>query len=144
MKTSWIGVAAVFALLAGVAVWVSETHAPSAPPSRTAAGDLDMPADSESIVEQALAQVPVDSTELRNRWLDTVPGLNVSMLSAAQRERLVRVANSRRCTCGCGFTVATCRAFDATCPVSGPYVEELRDSVRRNLIPAAGLRRRPT
>ena len=61
----------------------------------------------------------------------------------AQRALFVRVANSYRCTCGCGFTLATCRAYDAQCPVSGPRVRALRDSVRAGLVSARGLRQRP-
>jgi hypothetical protein len=144
MRTSWIGILAVIALLAGVGVWITQTRpaAQTAPPPPIT-DDLAMPADSESIVEKALAQIPVDSTELKNRWMDEVKNIDVAGLTPKQRERFVQVANSRRCTCGCGFTLATCRVFDPTCPVSGPYLEELRDSVAAGRIPATGLRTAP-
>ena len=70
-------------------------------------------------------------------------GVDVAGLTPAQRALFVRVANSYRCTCGCGFTLATCRAYDAQCPVSGPRVRALRDSVRAGLVSARGLRQRP-
>src|SRR5207244_4091094 len=89
-------------------------------------------------------QIPVDSAEIKSRWTEDLRGVDLSALTAPQREILVRHANAERCTCGCGFTLAACRAFDATCPVSLPLAERLRDSVAAGLIrSAAGLRTRP-
>src|SRR5437870_3819191 len=91
---------------------------------------------SDRVVSQALGQIPgaVDSTALKTGWRDEVPGIDLDSLTAPRRELLLRVANSERCTCGCGFTLAACRTFDTTCPVSGPRVRSLRDSVVSGLI----------
>jgi hypothetical protein len=143
-RVHWVAIVVLAALVAGLGVAITQWRAAgrNAPPPAIA-----MPDTSDAVIGQALDQVPavpVDSTELKNRWLDEIPGLDVSMLTRGQHERLVRVLNSYRCTCGCGFTLATCRAYDLTCPVSGPRVEALRDSVRAGQISAQGLRQRPT
>lgn len=140
-RAPWIALVTLAVVLAGLALAYglrrAPVPAPTSPPVAT-------PADtSDAVIGQALAQAPVDSAEIKNRWMDEIQGLDVSMLTRAQRARLVAVANTRRCTCGCGFTLAACRAFDTTCPVSGPRVEALRDSVRAGRIPARGLRARP-
>jgi hypothetical protein len=98
------------------------------------------------VIDRALAQIPalVDSAELKSRWQDEVRGVDVAALDPARREIFLRAANAQRCTCGCGFTLAACRAYDLTCPVSLPRVESLFDSVRAGRIKSAeGLRERP-
>jgi len=140
-RTFWIVMVALAALVAGLATAISQWRAQRPGPAGV---EVPAPADTgESIIGQALAQIPVDSTALKNRWLDSVRGVDVAGLTPAQRALFVRVANSYRCTCGCGFTLATCRAYDAQCPVSGPRVRALRDSVRAGLVSARGLRQRP-
>ncbi len=139
-RVSWVMLIAIAALAGGLGVWLSQSRppAPAALPSLAASDDT-----SDSVIDQALGQVPVDSTELRNRWLDEVRFADLTGLSAAQADLFVRAANTRRCTCGCGFTLATCRAYDTTCPVSGGYAEALIDSVRRGLVRDRALRERP-
>ena len=72
----------------------------------------------------------LDSTELKSRWTPEVKGFDVSDLSVARREMFVAFANAQRCTCGCGYTLAGCRTYDPSCPVSEPRVRALLDSVR--------------
>jgi len=72
----------------------------------------------------------LDSTELKSRWTPEVKGFDVSDLTPARRETFVAFANAQRCTCGCGYTLAGCRTYDPSCPVSGPRVRALLDSVR--------------
>ncbi|HEY3215273.1 MAG TPA: hypothetical protein VGK93_02145 [Candidatus Eisenbacteria bacterium] len=56
----------------------------------------------------------------------------------------MQFANAERCTCGCGYTLAGCRAYDPTCEVSLPRIEGLLDSVRDGHIrEARGVRSRP-
>ncbi|NOT35672.1 MAG: hypothetical protein HOP12_16145 [Candidatus Eisenbacteria bacterium] len=97
------------------------------------------------VVERALESVaPLDSAALRARWVDEVKGLEVAMLTAPQHELLIRFANARACTCGCGFTLAGCRTYDPSCEISSPLVEALRDSIARGFLThARGLRPRP-
>lgn len=99
----------------------------------------------DEVVDQALLQIPgVDSSFIKTRWMDVVLGPDVSDFDDAQRELFVRHANARPCTCGCGYTLAACRTYDPSCPVSGPIVEALADSVRAGHIRSAeGLRMRP-
>ena len=90
------------------------------------------------------AQTPIDSTAFKQRWLDEVRGIDLTGLDAAQRERFLRFANAGRCTCGCGYTLAACRASDMTCEVSGARLEALRDSIRAGqLTRMRGIRARP-
>lgn len=85
----------------------------------------------------------IDSTK-KNEWVDVIPDADLSGLSAARVEVFLRFANARRCTCGCGFTLAACRRFDSTCDVSGPLVAALLDSVSRGLVTdTRSLRKRP-
>ena len=140
--TTWIALAAAAALLAGLGVWLVEWRAGQ--PGRTPGGAE--PDSGQGVIEQALKQIPVtvDSTELKSRWTDEVRGVDLSDLAPERREVFLRFANAERCTCGCGFTLAACRAYDLTCPVSLPRVESLLDSVRSGRIASVrGLRERP-
>ena len=139
-RVSWVMLVAIAALMGGLAVWLSQ----SGPPTPASLPPIAAPDDtSDSVIDQALGQVPVDSTELRNRWLGDVRFADLSSLTATEADLFVRAANTRRCSCGCGFTLATCRAYDTTCPVSGGYAEALIDSVRRGLVRDRALRERP-
>lgn len=87
---------------------------------------------------------PVDSTAIKHRWVDEVRGVDVAALDPDQRVLFVRLANARECTCGCGYTLAGCKASDMTCEVSGAALEALRDSViTGKIVVARGIRERP-
>jgi hypothetical protein len=137
---------ALAALAAGVGVAVMQWRRPiEAPasgreidPAPAATADVD-----EAAIEQALRQQPVTNGDDRHRWVSVVPGIDVSGLTARQREVFVRFANAERCTCGCGYSLAGCRAYDPSCEVSGPIVLALRDSVARGLVADASHLRRP-
>jgi hypothetical protein len=97
----------------------------------------------ESDVDRALRLAAIDSTK-KSEWVDELPGTDLSGLPPGQAEVFLRFANARRCTCGCGFTLAACRRFDPTCDVSGPLVAALLDSVSKGqLADARGIRERP-
>lgn len=137
-RTALVTAAVALALVAGlVAAW--RLRQPADPPAGAAAG-----ADS-ALTERMIAAAPIDSTEIKTGWRDDVPGIDLAAFDPARREILLRHANSRMCTCGCGFTLAACRTYDPTCPVSLPRVEALRDSVAQGQITHAdGLRKRLT
>ena len=100
----------------------------------------------DSVVAQALRQIPalVDSEAIKNNWTENVRGVDLAALRPERLDLFLRFANSERCTCGCGYTLAACRAYDLTCPVSLPRVQSLYDSVANGVIrSAAGLRQRP-
>ena len=147
-RAHWIALAAAVVLVAGigVAVWQSRPpRLPTAPPQ----GSGGAPDTGDRVIEQALGQVqgaqtPVDSVAFKQRWLDEVRGADVGGLDATKLELFLRFANSERCTCGCGYTLAGCKASDMTCEVSGARLEALLDSVRAGRITSArGVRSRP-
>ena len=140
-RASWVALAA-FALLAlglGLAWQQSRPHRPTLPPvpeGEPAAGAID----------QALQQASpaFDSTAYKQRWLDEVRGADVAGLDARRLELFLRHANAAQCTCGCGYSLAGCRASDMTCDVSGGRVQALLDSIRAGQITSArGIRARP-
>lgn len=120
---------AVLGVLIGVGMWRVWTPRPAGRPNLNP---------SDETIAQALRQARGDATTDslpdsvadKSRWTPVVKGFDVSDLSSARREMFVRFANAQRCTCGCGYTLAGCRTYDPTCPVSGPRVERLLDSVR--------------
>jgi len=131
----------VYALVTVALQWRKPAPRPAPAPVNVAALDT---ATSDRVVNEALGQIPVDSAAIKNGWRDEVGGVDLATFTPQQREIMVRAANSERCTCGCGFTLAACRAYDLTCPVSLPRVEALADSVKRGLIASArGLRTKP-
>lgn len=145
-RTLLIGLAALLALAAGI-FFAIRPLAPKRPMPPPTAAELANPGN--DVVARAMKDAPpepapVDSTEIKQRWQDEIVDLDLGVLSPAQREVFLRRANSERCTCGCGFTLAACRAYDSQCETSGPRVAALLDSVRTGKITSAsGLRKRP-
>ena len=141
----WLPLAVVALVLYTLVTLAMQFRGPHAP-GRTL-GPAAPDTASDSVVSRALGQIPptpIDSTEIKTGWRDEVPGVDLATLAPAQRDLFLRVANTQKCTCGCGFTLAGCRTYDTTCPVSGPRVRALADSVRRGWIASArGLRARP-
>jgi hypothetical protein len=126
---------------AGLAVWLRSARPPQSVPLPAAA----MPdTTSDRTVEQALDLAGRDSSVIKSRWIEHVSGVELSLLAPERREIFLRLANAERCTCGCGYTLAGCRASDMSCEVSGPRIAALLDSVRSGWIRSArGLRERP-
>ena len=97
----------------------------------------------EDVVERALRLAAIDTTK-KKEWVDDIPDLELAALSPGARATFLRIANGRRCKCGCGFTLAGCRRFDSECEVSGPRAKALYDSVRAGWITSAeGFPERP-
>lgn len=46
------------------------------------------------------------------------PGVDLSALTAEQRDLAIKKFNAEGCTCGCKMTLAQCRIYDAGCSVS--------------------------
>lgn len=90
----------------------------------------------EDVIGRALRLAAIDSTR-KTGWVDDIPDLELAVLSPAARGTFLRIANGRRCGCGCGFTLAGCRRFDNECEVSGPRAQALFDSVRGGLLKRA-------
>ena len=147
-RWKWLLVAVVVGYAISSIVVHGPRFAPRSPAPVTAqdTAGVDTEATDQAISE-ALGQIPpqpVDSTVIKRGWRDAVPGVDLAAFDATQRETFLRLANSEDCTCGCGYTLAACRNFDLTCPVSLPRVEAMRDSVLHGLVASArGLRTRP-
>jgi hypothetical protein len=138
----WIGGIAVAALLAGLGMAVMQWRA-GMPKPAPAPGPVAGEPHGERAIDQALA-LAVDSTVIKSRWIDDVSAMDLASLAPARREVFLRFANAERCTCGCGYTLAGCRASDMSCEVSGPHLTALLDSVRNGSIRNAnGVRERP-
>jgi hypothetical protein len=135
----WIGAGVITALAVGVGVALWSTRPPSArvpDPGAIAAG--------EDPVARSLETLPPDSTAIKTRWLDDVTGVFYDDLDPARRETFVRFANARFCDCGCGYTLAGCKASDMECGNSGLALEALLDSLRSGRSPSLdGIRERP-
>jgi len=147
-RVPWVALAALAVLALGIGVAFHEWGRPRSPmPSAQLPGAEP----TEQVIGQALRQslpdkpaAPVDSVALKQAWHDDVRGVDVSGLDSTRLGLFLRFANAERCTCGCGYTLAGCRASDMTCDVSGPRLEALLDSVRAGRIRSArGIRARP-
>jgi len=134
-RTPWIALIALVAFAGGLAVAVGRWG-----DVRRVAGGAAAPAGAPS----GAPAPDADSAALRVRWVDDVKGLEFADLDPRRREVFLRFANARSCTCGCGYTLAGCRAYDPTCEVSLPLAQALLDSVRSGAVSSArGLRERP-
>jgi hypothetical protein len=137
-RARWIGLAALGFLLVGLAVGARlwrHPHPASSPALTPPVAD---------VIGEALEAARVDSAAIKRRWIDDVRGIDLTRLDPPRRELFLRYANAERCTCGCGYTLAGCRATDMSCEISGPHLDALLDSVRAGRITSArGLRARP-
>lgn len=67
-----------------------------------------------------------DATRLVNAAHATsIPGLDLSALTASQKERVLQRLNEDGCPCGCALTLAQCRINDASCRISPPLAERV-------------------
>jgi len=152
-RVHWLALVAIAVLVAGVGIAWRQSRVPrvpgyqAAPASEPTTGPLGEPPGEPpgQVVEQALRQAArFDSTAFKQRWIDEVRGADLSGLDSTRRELFLRFANAEQCTCGCGYTLAGCRASDMTCDISGPRIAALLDSVRAGRIHGArGIRSRP-
>ncbi len=136
---------AILGILGAAALAVVAIRGSFQQPVRRAAGTQEPVAEpSGDVVERALELAEPDSVRLKTAWVDDIPDLELAVLAAPARETFLRIANGRACDCGCGYTLAGCRRYDTTCPVSGPRAQALFDSVRAGRITRAdGYRPRP-
>ena len=139
-RARWIALVAFAALAAGIGIAWQQSR-----PVRPVEPPLPSGEAGENVIDQALEGAPpIDSTAFKQRWLDEVRGADVSGLDAPRLELFIRHANAGQCTCGCGYTLAGCRASDMTCDVSGGRIQALLDSIRAGHITSArGIRARP-
>lgn len=75
---------------------------------------------------------------LKNASLATeLPGISFKGLTPAQKKMALKEMNSRRCTCGCGMTIAQCRITDPTCSTSQKLAQQIVDQIRAGKAPAS-------
>ena len=58
-----------------------------------------------------------------------IPGLDLSHLTAEQKEAALQRLNEDGCVCGCELTLAQCRINDAACEVSLPLAEQVVEEI---------------
>lgn len=54
-----------------------------------------------------------------------LPGVDLSLLTAEQKQVALHKFNAEVCTCGCKFTLAQCRIYDRNCPISKARTEKI-------------------
>jgi hypothetical protein len=57
--------------------------------------------------------------------------VDFSILNPTQKRSVLKEANSARCTCGCGLTLAGCVSTDMTCPIREPNIERIKTMVQK-------------
>ena len=57
--------------------------------------------------------------------------VDFSVLTEAQKKKVLEDINRALCTCGCNLTLAQCVATDSTCPLRNSNIERIRSLVRQ-------------
>jgi len=60
-----------------------------------------------------------------------LPGVDLSGLTAQQKQAALHKFNAEGCTCGCNFTLAQCRIYDRNCAVSKSRTEKIVAEIAR-------------
>ena len=55
--------------------------------------------------------------------------VDFSDLTSKEKRTALQAANSARCTCGCGMTLAQCVATDSTCPLRDGNINRINGMV---------------
>lgn len=61
-----------------------------------------------------------------------IPGLNLTKLTAAQKEELKKRLTEQHCTCGCNMTVLKCRQVDPGCRISLKLAQEQMEKILKS------------
>jgi hypothetical protein len=61
---------------------------------------------------------------------DDIRVVNFGELNQSQKREALEAANTARCGCGCGMTLAQCVSTDMTCPIRDGNIEKIRSMVR--------------
>ena len=64
--------------------------------------------------------------------------IDFSSLNDDQKHAALVDANGRRCTCGCGMTLAQCVSTDMTCPIRTDNIKTIRAMVQKALSSGGG------
>src|ERR1041385_1530542 len=88
--------------LAAAAVAIQRWHRPAAPVAKIITRVPEREG-GEDVVARALRLASIDPKH-KDQWVDDIPDLDLAALAPGARATFLRVANGRRCDCGCGFT----------------------------------------
>jgi thiol-disulfide isomerase/thioredoxin len=61
----------------------------------------------------------------------SIPGIDMSKLTPAERKLALRKMNEMHCSCGCNYTVAQCRILDSACEVSKALGQKIVDEIAK-------------
>ena len=61
--------------------------------------------------------------------------VNFSDLSSKEKRTALEAANTARCTCGCGMTLAQCVSTDSTCPMRDGNIDRIKGMVAQARTP---------
>jgi protein-disulfide isomerase len=62
---------------------------------------------------------------------DTLPGIDLTGLSAAQKAAVLKILREHGCSCGCNMKLAECRVVDPNCSFSKGLAAAIIDAVRQ-------------
>jgi hypothetical protein len=65
------------------------------------------------------------NSEEKAEFFSDLPGVDLSVLQANARDRLVHEANLQKCPCNCHLTLACCRNRDRSCQTSLKITREM-------------------
>jgi hypothetical protein len=85
----------------------------------------------------AVALVVYGVSQMSNIAYDDtdIAAVNFSDLDAKEKRTALEAANSARCTCGCGMTLAQCVATDSTCPLRTGNIDRIKGMVAQADMP---------
>ena len=63
--------------------------------------------------------------------VETLPGIDLSKLSAAQKASVLKILREEGCSCGCGMKLAECRVKDPACSYSTGLALAVIDAIRQ-------------
>jgi hypothetical protein len=67
-----------------------------------------------------------------------LPAIDFTSLNGDQKHAALVEANTGRCGCGCGMTLAQCVATDMTCPIRTDNITKIRAMVQKALSSGGG------
>ncbi len=86
------------------------------------------------MVRLAYLGIQEHSPEWKTRFQEEFPGLETAgALSPESRRGVVQWANAEKCSCRCGFTVASCLKLDSTCPNRPSNLQRVAERIKTAL-----------
>lgn len=84
------------------------------------------------MARQARRDIRAHSPEEKTRFQEEFPGLEgAAGLAPEKKRRVVEQANQERCSCRCGYTVASCLKLDSRCPLRSKNLARVDEFIRQ-------------